>query len=179
MAVTEAHTNFLGIPIEGDIIRGSVKPNQRPIEELAPLFQAAFSHPEVWRIGWGQSTPYFNDGDPCIFSVDEVWADPVGNLDDLENLEDEYDDRGWHDGIDYDKRWGEYPYLGWEGEYPNRKKVLGPYEGEYKAAYDDLLALSEALESEAFDDVLLDKFGDHAKIVVYRDRISVEFYEHD
>lgn len=29
-------------------------------------------HPEVTAIYWAQYTPYFNDGDPCVFSVGEV-----------------------------------------------------------------------------------------------------------
>jgi hypothetical protein len=178
MSVTEVRTNFLGIPIEGDINPGAHRVDQRPIEELTPLFQAVLDQEDVFRFGWRQYTPYFNDGEPCVFSTYGLWADPVGSVNDLE----EYDDPS-ENGVEYDDRWGKYPNLGWIGEYPNRRKILGPYErpaqGDRQAAYDALLALNEAIDSGAFDDVLLEKFGDHAMITVYRNRISVEYYEHD
>jgi hypothetical protein len=48
---------------------------------LREFFEA---YPEVEGVRWHQYTPYFNDGDPCVFSVnepdirlvgDEEWAD--------------------------------------------------------------------------------------------------------
>ena len=157
--------NFLGIPIEGDITRGQRKTEQKPLEELSPLLQAAIVHPDIHVFGWNQYTPYFNDGDPCIFSVHELWATPVNAAE---------DDDAYHDGVEYDKRWGERSYR-WEGpEY-----IYGPYSGNYESAYLTLLDLNKAIQSGAFDDVLLDAFGDHAEITVEIDKIVVSFFEHD
>lgn len=63
-------------------------------EVLSPLFQTFFAdNPDVKVIGWTQYTPYFNDGDECIFSVHGVSfskkEDPEGRVD--------YDDsEDWH-----------------------------------------------------------------------------------
>jgi hypothetical protein len=160
--------NFLGIPIVGDITYGEVKPNQRPLEELTPLIQAVLDDPNVAVFGWEQYTPYFNDGEPCIFSVGGLWADPVSGEPD-----DEQDDYyGYHQEVDYDDRWGKYPY-----DYQTH--VEGPYEGPNQETYDRLLALNEALQSEQWDDALLRTFGDHAQVVVTPGKILVQQYEHD
>jgi hypothetical protein len=176
--VTEKATqNFLGIPIEGDIIRGEKKKDQRPMEEITPLFQTVLDQPEVLRFGWTQYTPYFNDGDPCIFGVNELWAVPVGTS------EEDEDEERYHDEVTYDKEnWGQRP---WEWDNPrdwdNRKKVYFDYVGPAgrEPAYNALIALNDALQSGEFDDALLNAFGDHAEIVVTADKIIVEQYEHD
>lgn len=39
-------------------------------EALAEAFTSVFTaHPEIRAIGWTQYTPYFNDGEPCVFDV--------------------------------------------------------------------------------------------------------------
>lgn len=38
--------------------------------ELKPLFE---KYPEVNTINWSQYTPYFNDGDECVFSVNSSY----------------------------------------------------------------------------------------------------------
>lgn len=41
--------------------------------ELTVIFKELFSaYPNVKAIGWTQYTPYFNDGDPCVFSVNDL-----------------------------------------------------------------------------------------------------------
>jgi len=37
---------------------------------LAEAFKEVFdAHPEIKAIGWTQYTPYYNDGNPCVFGV--------------------------------------------------------------------------------------------------------------
>lgn len=38
-------------------------------EEVQKVFE---DNPELYAIGWTQSTPSFNDGDPCTFGVSEI-----------------------------------------------------------------------------------------------------------
>lgn len=40
-------TNFLGMPVSGDITQGSTRVEQKPLEELAPLFQAVLDDPTI------------------------------------------------------------------------------------------------------------------------------------
>lgn len=159
-------TNFLGIPINGDITRGDTRKNQRPIEELQPILQAVLDDPTIVEFGWRQYTPYFNDGEPCTFSVHGTW---VRTTVDEDADEDELE------------MWGHRSL----GKIPgHRNETTGewetdPYEGPDEARYLRCKALEKAIEGGEFENVLLDAFGDHAEITVRRDGIQVEFYEHD
>lgn len=165
--------NFLGIPVEGDINEGEKRAHQKPIEEFQPLLQAVLDDPTITEFGWQQYTPYFNDGDPCTFSVHGLWvrtdADADAGMYDLD-LDYNHASLGQMTGGE----WVDDP------ENPGRRKKVGEsYEGPDRARYDRCHALDRAIQSGAFDDVLLDAFGDHAHITVRRDGIEVETYEHD
>jgi len=47
-----------------------VKAKNVLVDNIYPQFFA--KHPEIKMLYWTQYTPYFNDGDPCLFSVGEV-----------------------------------------------------------------------------------------------------------
>lgn len=192
--------NFLGIPIHGDINPGDKRARQRPLEELEPFIRAVLDDPYIHSFGWEQGTPYFNDGDPCVFSVGDLWFRTVDDLEQWRVGEPRVDEDG--DEVEEDeydvesnfrvtsgsleiKDWGDgHPSLGkreydWVGDYPDRVKVYGPYEGEHEASYTACLALSDAIDSEEFDDVLLVAFGDNTRIVVKATGITVDEYSHD
>lgn len=161
--------NFLGIPVNGTITEGEKRPNQRPIEDLAPLMQAVLGDPTIVEFGWTQYTPYFNDGDPCTFGVrGEIWVRTVTDQD----VEDLYDlEIGRYSG---------HPSLGKRGRTRSGSTYVDqPYQGPDEARYDRCLALNAAIEGGEFLDVLLDAFGDHAEITVRKDGIKVDFYSHD
>lgn len=166
-------TNFLGMPVSGDITQGSARVDQKPIEELAPLFQALLDDPTIVEFGWRQYTPYFNDGDTCEFSVHELWVKTTADVE-------------WADGPDFDSYYLDVGYehrsLGkiesdWDSEA--RKYVNRRYEGPDEDRYNRVRKLSGALQSGAYDSVLLEHFGDHALITVRKDSIEVEYYSHD
>lgn len=171
-------TNFLGIPVEGDITKGDKRTPQRPLEDLAPIMQAVLDDDGIAAFGWHQYTPYFNDGDPCVFSAHGVWAVRPEDLggEDLDEIDgDRFD-------IDYGGHLGSYEGGEWVKDpdnLPFNKRVNARYVGPDQARYDRCAALSSAIDSGAFDDVLLEAFGDHAEITVKRDGITVEFYSHD
>jgi hypothetical protein len=173
-----SHISFLGIPVEGEITKASRKAAQKPLSELEPLIRAVIDDPTIHSFGWTQATPYFNDGDPCVFSVHEPWFLTVDDEAKLEFDEDGYCEDFEEDT--YSVMYGGHPTLG-ERDYDwvNREKVYKSYAGPDEARYDRCLDLAKAFDSEAFDDVLLDSFGDHARITVKRDGITVESYEHD
>lgn len=163
-------TNFLGIPINGDITRGSDRVEQKPIEELQPILQAVLDDPTIAEFGWRQSTPYFNDGEPCTFGVHGTW---VRTDADKDADEDELEMWGHRTLGKVTTTWGDDPTT-------NRRVAESEtYEGPDRARYDRCKALEKAVEGGAFDHVLLDAFGDHANITVRRDGIQVEFYDHD
>ena len=41
-------------------------------KNVAPLFAAVVKDPRILMIKWKQGTPAFNDGEPCMFGVNEV-----------------------------------------------------------------------------------------------------------
>jgi hypothetical protein len=165
-------TNFLGIPVQGDITRGSDRVEQKPIEELQPILQAVLDDPTIVEFGWRQYTPYFNDGDPCTFSAHGTW---VRTTADEDVDEDELEMWGHRSlGKTEGGEWVDDP------DRPGRRKKVGEqYEGPDEARYRRCKALEGAIEGGHFEHVLLDSFGDHANITVRRDGIEVEFYDHD
>jgi hypothetical protein len=128
-------------------------------------------NPGITAFVWTQYTPYFNDGDTCEFSVNEV---AFTNAPDPENI-----------------RWEEY-----EGDEEgvwitsNIKYALESDHQYYKETADlirskggvDLAScemMSNAISSHEMEDVMLAMFGDHSKVIATRDGFDVEEYDHD
>lgn len=184
MSSTDTKRNFLGIPIDGDINEADKRVPQRPLSELEPLIRAVLDDPTMDSFGWTQYTPYFNDGEPCVFSVNEPWfktVDDVKRPETADGDEDEYDDG---DNYNFTIGYSGHPTLGhreydYVGEWPNRTKVARAYAGPDETRYDRCVALGEAIEGGAFEDVLLEAFGDHCQVKVTRSGITVDEYSHD
>lgn len=165
-------TNFLGMPVSGDISEGSTRTEQKPLEELSPLFQALIDDPTIVEFGWRQYTPYFNDGDSCEFSVHGLWVKTTADVD----AEDDPDYDPYELDVDYHRSLGKIE-RDWDREA--RKYVNEAYVGPDEDRYNRCQALDGALQSGAFDNVLLEHFGDHALITVRKNTIEVEHYSHD
>lgn len=171
--------NFLGIPISGDISYGEKRVDQRPLEELAPIMQAVLDDPTIVAFGWLQYTPYFNDGDPCVFSAHSLWVQTdQDHQKTSEFYHDPYEFQQWREEeltVGYS-----HPTLGKRGsERVDGRWIDKGYIGSDKARYDRCVALAHAIERGAFHDVLLENFGDHATITVKKTGITVEEYSHD
>jgi hypothetical protein len=109
------------------------------VEAIKPKFHEPFAkffeaHEELEALWFCAYTPYFNDGEECIFSVRETYG-VVGD--------DEY----------------VYGY----GDEPVAKSI--------READDIVHSLPE--------DVIRGLFGDHVKVVITRDGVNVEEYDHD
>lgn len=121
-------------------------------------------HPALEQFGWRQYTPYFNDGDECIFRVNSDY--PLLNGEDYDDLH--YKVRKW-DSV--------------SGMYVERS--LKEFEGTLEE-FNVSVKLVEAGRSvteflSSFDDDLLkDIFGDHVVVTISRNGIvNTDFYEHD
>lgn len=154
-------TNFLGIPVYGDITHGESRTAQRPLSDLEPLIRAVLDDAAIDSFGWTQYTPYFNDGDPCVFRVDETWVNTSGN------------------GEDNFELWNHPTLSIWLWDPTQRTYVPVERDAETIESYNKVNALDEAIQSGAFNDVLLKAFGDHADITVRRTGITVNYYSHD
>lgn len=178
--------NFLGMEIKGDIIHGDQTVPQRPQEEFAWLLEAVLTDPIILGVAWTQYTPYYNDGDPCRFSVGDIYlslkesSSPEDYDYSWQEYEAEYNNRYWLNDWDEEfqtrigrlnRKWDAGSWS-WEGD-PDKL----PNPSLFKAYH----ALCEPINKREFHNVLLDLFGDHAIIIVDKasGKIIIEGYEHD
>jgi hypothetical protein len=154
-------TTVLGRTVSGEITRNEKRNRkpQRPGEELLPLLDSVLAVPNVHSVRWTQYTPYFNDGDACIFGVNEI---RVRLSDSNPNAGDEEDG-----------------YLGeWDmKDYSSGYKQPVPVKPEFEDLYPAFMALEDQME--CFEDFVRESFGDHAEVTATTTGFEVEFYEHD
>lgn len=118
-------------------------------------------NPWIREVCWAQYTPYFNDGDECIFRIGEVCVyaktGPNG----------ETEDPDYGDDVGQEKFYGEAAFRvnSWrDNEYsPEQKAVAGEIESVINAAEEQMRFV----------------FGDHVSVTITEDGIDVENYEHD
>ncbi len=116
-------------------------------EGFKELFEA---RPDIEAVRWRQYTPYFNDGSPCTFSVNDTYVKFKGNTDE-EADEEAYD---YKDGF----------LDSWSVREDNSKT----------AAFE----VVDDLFSQFDDDAMMAAFGDHVVVTATRDGFDVEEY-HD
>lgn len=159
---------FIDLPIDGEVQFSRAPTEQRPDEDLENALRTVLLFDVVDAIRWRQYTPYFNDGDPCVFHTHGVDWKFVG----VDEEAGDYDD-GFVEGYDpaYQEIVGKYEYVPKVG----RVAVDPPNPALTEAVY----AAEKAIEGGAHDILLLKTFGDHAEIIATREKFSVDFYEHD
>jgi len=117
-------------------------------EVLEDLFN---QFPGVESVSWVQYTPYFNDGDECVFGTSASYPSMIF-VDDKEDAREQY--------------------MYGEGFYTGEKDEL---EAEREPAYN---AFAKFL-SQFPDELLKSAFGDHARITVTREGVEVDTFDHD
>lgn len=125
--------------------------------------------PALEEIRWLQYTPYFNDGDSCVFSVNDInfisKADVEavgGDIDALEDIDWGYNS---FDEDKYHKERYDANVLAYGEEAMKR----------YYAAVEDFEDFIHSID----DEILLTMFGDHVMVRVTPDEIIIDDYEHD
>lgn len=177
-----------------------------PIEELAQLkeayevavkergqdvvdyiFKDFFDkNPNIHGVVWTQYTPYFMDGDPCVFTIHEPVflidkSEPVvADLDpeDYDEVGDEdYDEVGDEEYGAYssDEEYGAYSSYDFYNWGAGVGKTFDTPEKE--AVYNVINQVESALNT--VEDVLESIFGDHAQVTVTRTGYEVDEYSHD
>lgn len=115
-------------------------------EALAEVFA---NHPKLQAVRWTQYTPYFNDGEACVFSVNSPYIK-------FEGLEEDAGD--YEDGFEYCS------------SYRNDERPEG-----FVAAANDV---SEVFNSIP-DELMLSVFEDHVQVTATRKGFEVEEHSHD
>lgn len=134
---------------------------------LAQVFKDV---PELVCIAWTQYTPYFNDGDSCEFSVSDVHFVTEQTIKD-------YDDTVEGDYADMVK---------WATEqepYDLNEASITLYHRDAKQGltldqFTSLKLLGKYIGGD-LEDVLHSMFGDHVSVMVTRDSIEVNEYDHE
>ena len=109
-------------------------------------------YPQIKGVAWSQYTPYFNDGDECIFRVNErafITSDFDPN-----DVPREVFWNGATDDITLLSDWGEQKAKGLDAE------------------------AMETFESIVDDELFKQIFGDHVQVVI-TEKLVIEEYEHD
>jgi hypothetical protein len=130
-------------------LRNEAKTKVESIFKTAAL-ELFVEYPDLKSISWSQYTPYFNDGDSCNFSSHHDYAAIKFVASNEDDDEDDDDD--------------------------------------YQEGFDESLATPEQLKAgkaaESFlenfdDDDMENLFGDHVKVIITKDGIEVEDYDHN
>lgn len=148
--------------------------------------------PKVQAVVWNQYTPYFNDGDECVFSVNSpTFITKNFDLDDLLNpYEYEDDDEygvlkvpsytaNWDEEIARDKSELAKPNASeWvKGYYPKAIAALEEMQNEFPGYDVKIKAFAKLLEEN--DDMLREVYGDHVSVYLTPTEVIVEEYVHD
>jgi hypothetical protein len=140
-----------------------VELSKRLSENFYGLTKELFiSYPELKSFGWKQYTPYFNDGEACVFSSLHYYPTINGN-------DENYDESEQAEGeIDIVKLGGKTIYgAGW-------KKIPNP---DYNPYYDEIVSTVKEFLNQFNDDDMKDLFGDHVKIHITEENVVVEDYD--
>lgn len=148
--------------------------------------------PKVQAVVWSQYTPYFNDGDECVFGVnDPCFVTKNFDRDDLQNPY-EYEDADeygclsiplyvadWDAEIKRDKATLAKPNASdWvKGYYPKAIAALEQMKIDFPGYDVKIKAFAQLLSDN--EDMLKEVYGDHAAVYLTPGEVIVEEYSHD
>lgn len=139
-------------------------------------------------VTWNQYTPYFNDGDECVFGV----GDPSFKFTDafvaekgIQDLVEEHEDDDGREGF-----FESLEIFYYTGEYETYKDYRGVEQRRQKYAYKPLFEGSDLYQEKMKEyrkfhftselkEIYKAAFGDHSEVVATREGFQVDHYDHD
>jgi hypothetical protein len=130
-------------------------------EYTAEFFKA---NPSIKCVVWGQYTPYFNDGEECIFSVHEPhFSNATGE--EIDNVTFYGGYEGEDDGV-----WSFSTYdLGRGFDFMSGLDINKG----------SIINFASLIQSDYMSEIMLQTFGDHCKVIATEDGFEIEEHEHD
>ena len=127
-------------------------------------------NPGITAVVWTQYAPYFNDGDPCYFGVNDIaFTNATGEV-----LEENINSIAWADYADEEID-GFVSFARWSMEKDLKKNPqLAASVNE-----DSIKALPTLLNSSVMEDVMEATFGNDALVIATREGFEVREYVHD
>jgi len=149
--------------------------NQKLFKEIVKGF--FLQNPTVKLVAWDQYTPYFNDGETCTFSVNEIFFSTTErNLQDITHIyqiEDDHIIPVSYYNQSYEDTLEEYV------DQPDSwsKSKHGALLEVGKNTYDNCNAFKLFIEKNS--DLMLATFGDHSNVFLTPEEIVVEECSHE
>jgi len=175
-----------------DLLKMKEEFDRRIEKEGKNILKATFSdffssHPEIRSIVWTQYTPYFNDGEACVFSINDfefildmdsaLVSDDVKKL--YEHVAGEYDGNYGYGEADVRPV---FRTLSGKHHYDEeQRKSLGLKRRQLTDAEKKLAQDCDELEDVCFKikDLLSVAFGDHVVVTATSKGFDVSEFEHD
>lgn len=170
--------------------KAHMKELQGEFNEIIKLFFEEC--PKVQAVVWSQYTPYFNDGDECVFSVNEPsFVTKNFDREDLLNPY-EYEDADeygslivpsyvgdWQAAIEHSRSDMSKPNVSdWaKNYYPKHIATLEQLQQDFPG-YDTKIKAFANLLSEN-EDMLREVYGDHVAVYLTPTEVIVDEYDHD
>lgn len=131
--------------------------------EISKMFEKFWElNPGINAVVWTQYAPYFNDGEPCVFRVNDCAFTNAIEPEDLDYIRwDEYE--GEKEGIWVASTWS-LKYVEDQGITP----------GDINE--ESMVALSKMLCNSAFEGPMLAMFGDDNRVIATRNGFQVDDY---
>jgi len=125
--------------------------SKKATEKLKEVFNEFWnSNPEIKVVTWTQYAPYFNDGDACVFRINDPTFSNATDPNDIEDL-----------------RWGEY-----DGDTEGVWAICHYSDETPGVDKDSIKTLSDFIQSNAMESVLQNTLGGDNRIVVTREGIT-------
>ena len=134
-------------------------------------------NPAVTMIVWNQYTPYFNDGEECVFNVHEpnFTNCPLDEKDDI-NKWGEYDGDNEEVWCIANPSW----IMSSPSKYYDKEKAsLNSLAEAKQIDIDSMEKFNSMMQSPEMEDVFRAMFGDHVTVIATREGFDVEELEHD
>jgi hypothetical protein len=153
MSITQISEEF--IDSYNKIYEELKQKGQENLKEVFKIFWEA--NPNVNVVCWSQYTPYYMDGEKCVFRINDIM---------ISNLNDK----------------SQFNLLNW-GEYDGDDESVWVTDswGEKSSYFDAAMAnqLDNFIHSSAMEEILNSLFGDHCIVFATREGFYSEQYDHD
>lgn len=117
-------------------------------------------YPDIYGITWTQYAPYFNDGDPCTFRVNDLELVSGQSEEDLD--EDSGGDSAWINGLS--------------------RVIASEWSSTIdKSAWKDkrLQTIGDIISDPGVRDVLENTLGSDVRVTITRDEVLMDEYDHE
>lgn len=141
---------------------------------LAQVCRQLFEeNPRLKSFSWNQYTPYFNDGEECVFEANYRYLE-VNGFDEYGEYQPRDDQE--HNSLNIFKNIDSKN----EGDWRNPKIVFKPKDDSEETKQDaqtlqNIFDLLKSFENREYKDM----FGDHVTVTVTREGVQTEYCDHD